>query len=115
MASAADQQISIPPLNDDHRREIGIALGLTAAVNVLREGQADHQRLPGFNTALALIEAIEATHRAHVAGLNFRAAAKAGVNITDHMIGMVGRGKIYADPMDLTQRAEFGAEQVSAA
>ena len=104
--------MNIEPLNNDHRRDLGIALGLAAALNYLRDRTEPFERLPGYNTAIALIEMLEAQHRAHVAGMNFRAAAAAGIDIRCHMIGLKGRGEIYADPMDLEQRAEFAASGI---
>ncbi len=98
---------TIPPLNDDHRREIGIALGLAAARNYLDASREAFEKLPGFNTAVALIETVEASHRAQVAGMNFRAAAAAGVDIRTHMVGLRGRGEIFVQPMDLAELGEF--------
>lgn len=100
----------IEPLNNDHRLELGMALGLAAAANFLRDKSANgFEKLPGFNTALAMIEAIEAQHRAETAGKNIRAAAAAGYDISTHMVGLIGRAKIFVEPMDLEQRAEFAS------
>lgn len=101
----------IEPLNSGHVRDIGIALGLAAALNYLRDREEVFGKLPGYNTAIAVVQEIEARQRAEVAGYNFRAAMRAGVDISTHMIGLVGRGKIFAEPMDLEQLAEFGASQ----
>ena len=100
----------IQPLNDEHRRDLGIALGLAAAINYLRGEREPFERLPGYNTAIALIEKLEAQQRACVAGHNFRAAMAAGVDIRTNMVGLRGRGEIYAEPMDLEELAQFAAE-----
>ncbi len=99
--------IDIKPLNSEHVLGIGVAMGLATAVNYLTDRAEVFEKLPGYNSARALIQELEAQQRAQVAGLNFRAAAAAGVDISTHMIGLVGRGKIYAEPMDLEQLAEF--------
>lgn len=101
--------IKIKPLNDQHKQDIGIALGLSAAINYLRKRRESFERLPGYNTALTLVEELEAQQRAEVAGLNFRAAVAAGIDIQTHMIGMVGRGEIYAEQMDLVDQAAFSS------
>lgn len=101
--------MKIQPLNDQHKKSIGIALGLSFAIRQLRERRADFERLPGYNTAVAIVEEVEAQFRAEVAGLNFRAAAAAGVDIQTNMIGMRGAGEIFAEPMDIDQLAEFSA------
>jgi hypothetical protein len=99
--------MDIKPLNSDHVRNIGISMGLTAAMNYLADRAEVFEKLPGYNSARALIQELEAQQRAHVAGMNFRAAAAAGVDISTHMIGLIGPGKIYAEPMDVEQLAEF--------
>jgi hypothetical protein len=102
------ERVYIEPLNEDHRLELGMALGISAAANFLRaKSENGFERLPGFNTALALVEAIEAQHRAEIAGKNIRAAAAAGYDISTHIVGLVGRAKIFVEPMDLEQLAEF--------
>lgn len=105
----AEDVIYIEPLNNSHRLNIGIALGLSAAIRTLEEDAEKFGRLPGFNTAIALVQSIEARHRAEVAGSNIRAAAKAGYDVATHMVGMIGAGKIFVKPMDLTELAEFSA------
>jgi len=102
----------IKPLNSDHVMNIGIAMGLTAAVNYLNDKADVFEKLPRYNTARAVVQELEARQRAEVAGLNFRAAVAAGVDISTHMVGLIGRGKIYAEPMDLAQLAEFSADGV---
>lgn len=106
----SDADITIKPLNDDHRLNIGISLGLSAAINYLNANKEPFEKLPGFNTALALVETLEAQQRAQIAGQNFRAAAAAGFDVRTHMVGLKGRGEIYVKPMDLAERAEFTAD-----
>lgn len=105
---------TIPPLNEDHKLSIGIALGLSAALRTMEARRPDFERLPGFSTAVLVVQEIEAQHRAEVAGLNFRAAAAAGVDIASHMVGLRGRGEIYADEMDLVQRSQFAGTKAEA-
>lgn len=101
--------MKIEPLNERHRTDIGIALGLAASRNILNSGLEKYGKLPGYNTAIACIKAIEAEHRAQVTGSNIRAAAKAGVDINTHFVGMRGRGEIFTEPMDLVGQADFEA------
>lgn len=102
--------IYVAPLNEQHVQSIGISLGLSAALNMLMNERQTFEKLPGFNTAIALVQQIEAMQRAEVAGANFRAAAAAGYDVRTHIVGLIGRGKIYVQPMDLEQLAEFSAE-----
>ena len=99
--------MKIAPLNDEHKQGLGISLGLAAALNYLRDRAEPFEKLPGFNTAIVIVQELEARQRAEMAGLNFRAAVVAGIDIRTHMIGLRGRGEIYAEPMDLEQMAEF--------
>ena len=99
--------MNIEPLNNEHRQGIGISLGLAAAINYLRERAEPFEKLPGYNTAVAIISELECRQRAEMAGMNFRAAAAAGIDIRTHMVGLRGRGEIFAEPMDLEQLAEF--------
>lgn len=108
-----DTGVTIPPLNDEHRLNIGISLGLSAALNYLDQADDTLRRQPGFNSARALIESVEARHRANVAGANMRAAIAAGYDLATHMIGMKGRGVIYVQPMDLEELAEFAPATVA--
>jgi hypothetical protein len=111
--ASAEPHTYVEPLNNEHRLNIGIAIGLTAAIRTLHKDAEKFGRLPGFNTAIALIEAIEAQHRAETIGSNIRAAAKAGYDISTHMVGMIGKGKIFVEPMDLEQLADFVPEPTS--
>jgi hypothetical protein len=106
-----DDLLYVDPLNDEHRVDIGIAMGLAAAINTLQGGSATFEKLPGFNTAIALLQAVEAQHRAQIAGMNFRAAAKAGHDLSTTMVGLIGRGRIYVKPMDLKELAHFGLDR----
>lgn len=105
-----ENRVFVEPLNAGHRMDLGIALGLRAAINILHERRDTFEKLPGFNTAIALIEAVEADMRADVAGKNFRAVAAAGLDVQTHIVGLIGKGRIYAEPMDLAQMADFAGE-----
>lgn len=106
----SDNLIYIEPLNHEHRMNIGIALGLSHALRVLRDADPFVARLPGFNTAVALLEAVEAQHRAQTAGFNLRAAEAAGYNLATHKVGLIGAGRIFVEPMDLEELAQFAPD-----
>lgn len=101
--------MKIEPLNNEHRMDLGIALGIAGAANLLRSMRHVYEKLPGYNTAIACLEAVEAAHRAEMAGMNFRAAVAAGVDISTHMVGLRGKGEIFAEPMDSVQTASFAS------
>lgn len=105
--------MKIEPLNNDHRLDLGVAIGLSAVLGELRDKSEFFERLSGFNAAIAIVEAFEAHHRAFVAGLNLRAAAAAGIDLQTHSVGMMGRGVIFAELADIEHRARFAADAAS--
>ena len=107
----SDQDVTIiEPLNNRHRIELGIAVGFGAAIQAMEKKRDTFGKLPGFNSAMAVLTELEARHRCDVSGSNMRAAIRAGFDIQTHYVGMFGAGKLYVKPMDLTELAEFAGE-----
>ncbi len=63
-----------------HILKLGEVHGFMAAVDLLR-AIPEAKRTPGFNYAIALVEAESHAHRADIIARNIRVAAKAGVDV----------------------------------
>lgn len=71
----------VPVTGEGHKHQIGVFYGLAQALDAL-QAVPQERRVPGFNYALALVQMEEAEARAQMMGLNLRAVAVAGHDIT---------------------------------
>ena len=101
-----DAIIKIKITEPKHSRMLGTTIGVINCIEKLKEDRDKFGKLPGYETAIALLEGIGGEYRGSLASMNFRLAAKHGHDISTASIGVSGAGEITVEPFDLAEMAE---------
>lgn len=98
-------EITIKITDPKHSRMLGTTMGVINCVERLKEDRDKFGKLPGYETAIALLEGISGEYRGSLASMNFRLAAKHGHDISTAGIGVNSNGEVTVEPFDLVEQA----------
>lgn len=85
-----------------HQRLLDRMMGIALVHEALEDRIEDFGKMPGYNSAMLLIQGILAEFRVEMASKDLRLAANNGVDIGTHLVRYEGGDEILIDPMDGT-------------
>jgi hypothetical protein len=98
----SEGEILVPITDVKHRVAVGRFFGAAMMLEALEKAEKQFGKLPGYNAALAVAQRECAEVKVSLYGMNTKAAAKAGVDLSQWRVYSLDGENVICHPIDLT-------------